>query len=483
MAINVPIISQFNSKGIDDAKKKFKELETPGQKAGFALKKAFVPATAALGGLVAMGVNFTKVAMEDQKSAEMLAGQLRRTTGATDDQVSSVEKYIAKTELAAAVADTELRPAFGKLVTATRDVDEAQKLMNLALDISAATGKPLEGVTDALSKAYAGNSSALQKLDPSLRDVIKSGANFHEIGEDLANTFGGAAAEAAGTAEGQFKVFALQIDNAKESIGMLILPIVMQLLPHLLSLADFLANNTTLFAVIGGVIGVVAGAIVVLNIAMKAYLAVQKLVTIAVGLFNAIMNMNPIMLVVLAVMALIAIFILLQKRFDIVGKAMNVMRDIFTKAKDIVLGAWESVSDFFKRVPSMLKDLGTAVFNALTAPYRKAFNLISELWNKTIGGFSISIPSWVPIIGGKSFGFPQMPTIPALAEGGIVTRPTLALVGEAGPEAVIPLNRAMGGGMGVTVIVEGSVISEGDLIEKVRQGLVESQRGGRRLIA
>jgi hypothetical protein len=68
MAINVPIISQFNSKGIDDAKKKFKELETPGQKAGFALKKAFVPATAALGGLVAAGVNFTKVAMEDQKS-------------------------------------------------------------------------------------------------------------------------------------------------------------------------------------------------------------------------------------------------------------------------------------------------------------------------------------------------------------------------------------------------------------------------------
>jgi hypothetical protein len=131
----------------------------------------------------------------------------------------------------------------------------------------------------------------------------------------------------------------------------------------------------------------------------------------------------------------------------------------------------------------MLKDLGTAVFNALTAPYRKAFNLISELWNKTIGGFSISIPSWVPIIGGKSFGFPQMPTIPALAEGGIVTRPTLALVGEAGPEAVIPLNRAMGGHMGVTVVVQGSVISEGDLIEKVRQGLVQSQRSGNRLIA
>lgn len=483
MAINVPIISQFNSKGIDDAKKKFKELETPGQKAGFALKKAFVPALAAVGGLVAAGTSFVKVAMEDQKSSEMLAGQLRRTTGATDDQVSSVEAYIAKTELAAAVADTELRPAFGKLVTATKDVEEAQDLMTMALDISAATGKPLESVTDALSKAYGGNMTALEKLDPSLRDVIKSGADFDTVGGSLTDTFGGAASEAAATAEGQFKVFGLQIDNAKESIGKLILPIITALIPHLLTVADFLAENTTLFAIIGGVIGVVAGAVVLLNFAMTAYLAIQKLVTAAVGLFNAIMNMNPIMLVVLAVMALIAIFILLQRRFDFVGKAMEVLSSIFTTAKDLIMRAWGAVSRFFTRLPGMFRRIGTSVFNALTAPYRKAFNLISRLWNSTIGSFSISIPSWVPVVGGKSFSFPQMPTIPALADGGIVTRPTLALVGEAGPEAVIPLNRAMGGGMGVTVIVEGSVISEGDLIERVRQGLVESQRGGRRLIA
>jgi hypothetical protein len=469
MAINVPIISQFNSKGIDDAKKKFKELETPGQKAGFALKKAFVPATAALGGLVAAGVNFTKVAMEDQKSAELLAGQLRRTTGATDDQVSSVEAYIAKTELAAAVADTELRPAFGKLVTATKDVDEAQRLMTMALDISAATGKPLEGVTDALSKAYGGNMTALQKLDPSLRDVIKSGADFDTVGASLTDTFGGAAAEAAATAEGQFKVFALQIDNAKESIGMLILPIVMQLLPHLLSLADFLANNTTLFAIIGGVIGVVAGAIVVLNIAMKAYLAIQKLVTAAVGLFNAIMNMNPIMLVVLAVMALIAIFIVLQKRFDIVGKAMNFMSDIFTKAKDKVLIAWEGVKTFFRKVPGFLKDMGKLVINAITYPYRTAFNTVAKLWNSTIGKFSVKIPSWVPVIGGKGFDFPQMPEIPALAEGGIVKRPTLALVGEAGPEAVIPLNRAMGGGMaGNTINITVTSANPDTVVQAIR---------------
>jgi hypothetical protein len=469
MAINVPIISQFNSKGIEDAKKKFKELETPGQKAAFAIKKAFVPAAAAVGGLVAAGVDFTKIAIEDQKSAELLAGQLRRTTDATDAQVSSVEAFIAKTSLATATADTELRPAFSKLVTATKDVDEAQKLMNLSLDISTATGKSLEEVTEAMSQAYGGNIGALEGLDPALRGVIEAGVGFDAIGKEMANTYGGAATEAAGTAEGQFKVFALQIDNAKESIGMLILPIVMELLPHLTSLADFLANNTTLLAVIGGVIGVVAGAVVALNVAMKVYVAVQKAVSIAVAIFNAVMALNPIMLVVIAVVALIAIFIALQKRFDIVGKAMDIMRKIFTTAKDKVLGAWEEVKTFFRKVPGFLTDMGKLVINAITYPYRTAFNTVAKLWNSTIGKFSISIPSWVPVIGGKGFDFPQMPEIPALAEGGIVKRPTLALVGEAGPEAVIPLNRAMNGGMGNTINITVTSANPEAVIEAIRQ--------------
>ena len=469
MAINVPIISQFNSKGIEDAKKKFKELETPGQKAAFAIKKAFVPAAAAVGGLVAAGVDFTKIAIEDQKSAELLAGQLRRTTDATDAQVSSVEAFIAQTSLATATADTELRPAFSKLVTATKDVDEAQKLMNLSLDISTATGKSLEEVTEAMSQAYGGNIGALEGLDPALRGVIEAGVGFDAIGKEMANTYGGAATEAAGTAEGQFKVFALQIDNAKESIGMLILPIVMELLPHLTTLADFLANNTTLLAVIGGVIGVVAGAVVALNVAMKVYVAVQKAVSIAVGIFNAVMNLNPIMLVVIAVVALIAIFILLQKRFDIVGKAMDIMRNIFTTAKDKVLTAWEGVKTFFKKIPGFLTDMGKLVIKAITYPYRTAFNTVARLWNSTIGKFSISIPSWVPVIGGKGFDFPQMPEIPALAEGGIVKRPTLALVGEAGPEAVIPLNRAMNGGMGNTINITVTSANPDAVIQAIRE--------------
>jgi hypothetical protein len=482
MAITVPIISQFNDKGIKDANAEMGKLKTPGQKAGQALNKAFLPAVGVIGALGAGLASATKLAMEDQVSSEKLAGQLRRTTGATEAQVKAVEDYIAKTEIASVTADTELRPAFGKLVTATRDVEEAQKLMTMALDIATATGKPLEAVTDTLAKAYGGNTAALAKLDPALRDVIKEGATFDEVAESLTQTFGGANAEFANTAEGGLKRFGLQMDNAKESIGMAVLPLMEKLIPNLMKLADFLAENTDLLIIIIGVVGGFAGAIIALNLAMKVAAIVTKAAAVAQGIFNAIMAANPIMLVVLAVIALIAIFIALQKRFDIVGKAMDFLSGIFTKAKDSVLMAWEKVVGFFRRIPSIFSTVGRSLVNAITAPYRTAFTLIGKLWNNTLGKISFSIPDWVPGIGGKGFSFPQFPSIPALADGGIVNRPTLALIGEAGPEAVVPLGR---GGMmgGITINVAGSVISEGDLIETVRVGLVEAQRSGRRLVA
>lgn len=74
-----------------------------------------------------------------------------------------------------------------------------------------------------------------------------------------------------------------------------------------------------------------------------------------------------------------------------------------------------------------------------------------------------------------------MNKIPAMAAGGIVTGPTVALIGEAGPEAVIPLDRlnTMGN---ITINVSGSVVTENDLIETVRQGLVNAQRNGSQLV-
>ena len=73
MALSIPIVSEFDGKGIDKAIKEFQQLETVGEKAQFAIKKAAVPATAALAGLAAALGKATSAAMDDQKEQAALA--------------------------------------------------------------------------------------------------------------------------------------------------------------------------------------------------------------------------------------------------------------------------------------------------------------------------------------------------------------------------------------------------------------------------
>ena len=90
--------------------------------------------------------------------------------------------------------------------------------------------------------------------------------------------------------------------------------------------------------------------------------------------------------------------------------------------------------------------LGTAL-DAVVSTFKSVYNTLADLWNNSIGKFEVKIPGWVPKGGGKGW---EMPDLPKFADGGIVTGPTVGLIGEAGPEAVIPLNQM--GSMGTTNI-------------------------------
>ena len=233
MAINIPIISEFDGKGISKAITEFKQLETACEKAQFAIKKAAIPAAAALGGLAIAGAAAAKAAMEDEKSAAELARQLKVSTRATDDQVQATEDMISKMTLATGVADTDLRNALAVLARGMGETGLATENLKLAMDISAATGKDLTTVSEALSKAYNGQTTALAKLDPSMRGLVKEGASFQELGNIMKETFGGAATEAANTAEGRFKRMGTAISEAQESIGAAFIPIIEKLMPFL----------------------------------------------------------------------------------------------------------------------------------------------------------------------------------------------------------------------------------------------------------
>jgi len=157
----------------------------------------------------------TKAAVEDSKAQAILAKQLENTTGANKDQIASVEKSISKWQTQFGVLDDQLRPAYATLIRSTGDVTSANKLMAIALDASAATGKSLEAVTLAMGKSFNGSDTALIKLMPSLKGS-KDAIN------DLAAATAGAAKTAADT-DPYMRMTAIFAD-LQEKVGMALLP-------------------------------------------------------------------------------------------------------------------------------------------------------------------------------------------------------------------------------------------------------------------
>ncbi len=113
-----------------------------------------VAAAAAVAYGTKLAIDGVKAAIEDEQAQLRLANALRQATGATDAQIKATEDMILKTSLATGVADDKLRPAMQRLAVSTKSTEEAQKLLTLALDISAASGKDLETVANALGRAY-----------------------------------------------------------------------------------------------------------------------------------------------------------------------------------------------------------------------------------------------------------------------------------------------------------------------------------------
>jgi hypothetical protein len=227
------------------------DVEDSSSKLGEFSKKAglaFAAAAAAAGAYaIKLAVDGVKAAIEDEAAQVRLATALKNATGATDDMIKSVEQQILKQSLATGVADDKLRPALQRLSLSTNDVTKAQDLLTLALDISQATGKGLDAVANSLGKAYDGNTAALGKLGIGLSAAELKTMTFTEVQGKLSDLFGGSAAANAETFAGRLEILKVTFDEAKESVGAKLLPIIQKLVeftinevvPALGKFADF----------------------------------------------------------------------------------------------------------------------------------------------------------------------------------------------------------------------------------------------------
>jgi hypothetical protein len=223
-------------KNLDSGSKEVEGFGGKLEKFGKVAAAAFAAAAAAAAAYaVKLAVDGVKAAIEDEAAQLRLANALKNVTGATQAQISAVEQQILKTSLATGVADDQLRPALQRLATATGSVTESQDLLNLALDISAATGKSVEAVSNALGKAYEGNTGSLTRLGVGLSAAEIKTLGLEGTVKQLAETFGGAATVQANTFEGQIARLKVGFDEAKESVGAALLPTLQTLLDYFIN--------------------------------------------------------------------------------------------------------------------------------------------------------------------------------------------------------------------------------------------------------
>ena len=412
MAIYLPILTSFNPKGLKEAEKGFKDLEGAQAKAKYALGKANKYAAVALGGLVAGLGDAVKGAMEDEQAQKMLARQLEKTTNATDAQIKGVEDYITAAGKQKGFTDDELRPSMAGLVRATMDIGEAQKATNLAMDVAAAKGLSLETVTKAMEKAYGGNTTALAKLSPELRQMIKDGASMDEIMAEMAVTFGGAATDSANTAAGSMKRLGIALGEAKEGVGAALLPILEKAMPVLQSFATWAQDNPTLITAVAVAFGALAAAVV---------------------LVNAAMALNPAVLITAGIVALGVALVMAYKKFDTFRAVVNAVINQVASNFEFMANAFITMINVVIKGINLIKpgkDIGS----------------LGQISLGRLGGDASAAA------GGAN---PAGLDYKAMATGGIVTSPTFALIGEAGPEAVIPLSKMGSMGGGITVNVNG----------------------------
>lgn len=232
-AINVRITGDYTDRDIKRAIKDLESLQTqarPAASAGAGVTAAFKGMAIAAAGLVSIGAvtdflrDATQAAIQDEKSMVALAVAMDNV-GQGFNNVSA-EKFVSQMALATGVADDSLRPALQRLITATGDTTKAQQLLTTSLDISAATGKDVVAVSQAIARASTGQVSALTRLGIPLDANIVKTKDFGAAVDQLNQKFGGQAAAAAETYGGQLARLQVAAGEAQETIGYALLDAV-----------------------------------------------------------------------------------------------------------------------------------------------------------------------------------------------------------------------------------------------------------------
>jgi hypothetical protein len=208
----VSAVSTFDNKGLKKGQKEISAFDKSVKK----LARTFA-ATFGTAAIINFGKKSVQAFMADEKAAKALEQQLKNV--GYQFSAPGVEKYIASLQQATGVLDDQLRPAFQSLLTVTGSITQSQDALNTALNISAATGKSVVEVSQALAKGYAGQTTALSRLGAGLSKATLQSGDMNKIMNELNNKFAGQSAARLNTYAGKMDLLKVSAENAKEEIG------------------------------------------------------------------------------------------------------------------------------------------------------------------------------------------------------------------------------------------------------------------------
>lgn len=397
----------------------------------------------------------TKAAAEEEAGIAKLSTAMTNAGVAYADVRGELEAVIDATQQKTSVADDQQRAALAALIGVTSDYGRSLELLPLAMDLAAAKGMDLASAAEVVGRVSEGNTTILMRYGVQL----KEGATATEALGALTAKFGGQAEAFGKTAAGQMQLVKNNLGDAMESIGAVFIPMLVSFAKHLSTVVQWFKNlspETQRFIAIG--LALAAAMLLVVG-PLLLILGMLPAIIAGVGMLGTAITIatGPVGLISLAILALIAAGVLLVKNWDTIVEAAE--------------RAWAAITGTAYAAVNGLIGFAEAYANAWVTAANQIIRALNSI--------RVSIPDWVPGFGGKTFGIslPEVPrlALPRLAEGGLVTRPTLAMLGEHGPEAVLPLGR---GTTGITIIFNGPIYNMDDFRRRVAQAWVEAQRGG-----
>ena len=403
MAITIPILTDFNGRGIDRGVKQFQQLEGKGAKAGFAIRKAFLPAVAVLGGMALMAKQGVQGVMEDEAAVANLEATLKSTGNAVNTTAQGFFEFANKLQDTTGESAALITQGGAMLATfknVRNEMGRGNQIFDratvAALDLSKkgfgslessnkmlgkALNDPIKGIT-ALSRAGVTFTDQQKKTIASL---VASGKTLEAqkiILKEVEDQVGGTAEAFGQTTAGQLERSKRSFEELQKSLATALIPVIEFLATVFRNLVGWMRDNEKLVKVLIGVFGGLAAAIVAVNAVMKV-LGTLSLLT------------NPIGLVIVAIAALTTGIILLWKKSEtfrrVVETVWNAIKAVVSGVVDYfkgpVMAAWDVIKGAIDAISSLIKGDFSGAWDGL----KRAAGGVIEWLKETLLGLPLII--------------------------------------------------------------------------------------------